>query len=256
MNSFLNLATLRREWQIFLLALGFLSRLPVPADPDFNQQKLDGAARYFPAVGLLLGILMAAALWIFYSLFQQPLLAVLLCIAFGLLLTGAFHEDGLADSADGFGGAWQRDDVLRIMKDSRIGSYGSVALLMVLAIKAVSLSALALPSAMAALLLAQPLSRWLAVSYLVDMRYVSGDGKSKPLATAMPSRHWLLAGLAILPALLFWSPTQWLLLAVALILFRAAFGHYLQRRLGGYSGDTLGAAQQLSEVLIYLLLLL
>lgn len=250
------LAPLRREWQIFLLALGFLSRLPVPPDPDFNQRKLDGAARYFPAVGLLLGGLMALALWGFYSLFSQTLLAVLLCMAVGLLITGAFHEDGLADSADGFGGAWQRDDVLRIMKDSRIGSYGSVALLMVLAIKAVSLSALALPSAMAALLLAQPLSRWLAVSYLVDMRYVSGDGKSKPLATAMPGRHWLLAGLAVLPALGYFSPAQWLLLAVGLAVLRFAFGRYLQRRLGGYTGDTLGAAQQLSEVLIYLLLLI
>ncbi|MGB1458232.1 adenosylcobinamide-GDP ribazoletransferase, partial [Spongiibacter marinus] len=112
-------ASLRREWQIFLLALGFLSRIPVPRDPDFSPEKLDGAARYFPLVGLLIGGVTAIALLVFFALFNNPLLAVLLSMAVGLLLTGAFHEDGLADSADGFGGGWRRDDVLRIMKDSR-----------------------------------------------------------------------------------------------------------------------------------------
>ena len=120
-------ASLRREWQIFLLALGFLSRIPVPQDPDFSPEKLDGTARYFPLVGLLIGGVTAIALLVFFALFNNPLLAVLLSMAVGLLLTGAFHEDGLADSADGFGGGWRRDDVLRIMKDSRIGSYGTGA---------------------------------------------------------------------------------------------------------------------------------
>ena len=247
---------LRREWQIFLLALGFLSRLPVPPDPDFSQDKLDGAARYFPAVGLLLGAITALSLIVFDSLFNNLPLAVLLSMATGLLLSGAFHEDGLADSADGFGGGWQREDVLRIMKDSRIGSYGTVALVMVLAIKAVALSSFpGAGSAALALLLAQPLSRWLAVSYLVDLHYVSGEGKSKPLATALPQRHWWLAGLPVLLPGLLISVDHWLLVILCLLAFRYAFAGYLRRRLGGYSGDALGAAQQLSELLIYLTLL-
>lgn len=248
---------LRREWQIFLLAVGFLSRLPVPPDPDFSQQKLDGAARYFPAVGLLLGIVSALALLAFDALFNNLPLAVLLSMAVGLLASGAFHEDGLADSADGFGGGWQRDDVLRIMKDSRIGSYGTAALVMVLAIKAVALASLpSATTAALALLLAQPLSRWLAVSYLVDLSYVSGEGKSKPLATALPGRHWWLAGLPVLLPGLFVGPAHWLLIILSLLVFRYAFARYLRRRLGGYSGDALGAAQQVSEVLVYLSLLL
>jgi len=247
---------LRREWQIFLLALGFLSRLPVPPDPDFSQDKLDGAARYFPAVGLLLGAISAVALLTFDALFNNLPLAVLLSMGVGLMVSGAFHEDGLADSADGFGGGWQRDDVLRIMKDSRIGSYGTVALVMVLGIKALALSSLpSASSAALALLLAQPLSRWLAVSYLVDLQYVSGEGKSKPLATALPLSQWWLAGLAVLLPALFIDVGQWLLMTFSLLIFRIVFARYLRRRLGGYSGDALGAAQQLSELLIYLSLL-
>ena len=172
------------------------------------------------------------------------------------MVSGAFHEDGLADSADGFGGGWQRDDVLRIMKDSRIGSYGTVALVMVLGIKALALSSLpSASSAALALLLAQPLSRWLAVSYLVDLQYVSGEGKSKPLATALPLSQWWLAGLAVLLPALFIDVGQWLLMTFSLLIFRIVFARYLRRRLGGYSGDALGAAQQLSELLIYLSLL-
>lgn len=250
------LQRLRREWQIFLLAVGFLSRLPVPPDPNFSQDKLDGAARYFPAVGLLLGAITALSLLAFHRIFDNLPLAVLLSMALGLLVSGAFHEDGLADSADGFGGGWQRDDVLRIMKDSRIGTYGTVALTLTLAIKALSLSSM--PSAGAAalaLLLAQALSRWLAVSYLIDLRYVSGEGKSKPLATALPLRHWWLAGLPLLIPAMATPIATWLPLALCLLIFRFGFGRYLRRRLGGYSGDALGAAQQISEVLIYLVLL-
>lgn len=249
-------ASLRREWQIFLLALGFLSRIPVPQDPDFSPEKLDGAARYFPLVGLLIGGVTAIALLVFFALFNNPLLAVLLSMAVGLLLTGAFHEDGLADSADGFGGGWRRDDVLRIMKDSRIGSYGTAALFMVLAIKAASLAAMPIAQAVGGILIAQVMSRWLAISFLIDMPYVSGEGKSKPLATALSLRDWLLAGLPVLLLSGFAQASQWLLLLLILGGFRLGFGRYLSRRIQGYTGDALGAAQQLSEILIYLVILL
>lgn len=246
---------LRREWQVFLLAVGFLTRIPLPPDPDFSPAKLDGAGRYFPLVGALLGLAAAAGLLVFVEVFANAVVAVLLSMAMLLVLTGGFHEDGLADTADGFGGAWQRDDVLRIMKDSRIGSYGALALVMVLLLKAASLSAMTLSQAAAGLILGQFLSRWLAVSFLIDMPYVGGQGKSRPLATALRPSHWLLAGAPLLLVLPLASPLQWLQIIAALVVFRLWFARLLSRRLQGYSGDTLGAAQQLSELLVYLLLL-
>ena len=198
---------IQREWQVFLLAVGFLTRIPIPADPDFSDEKLNGASR----------------------------------------------EDGFADSCDGFGGGWRAEDVLRIMKDSRIGTYGTVALVLVLGLKAATL--LAMPSTgvvVSALLWAHIVSRWLATSYLLDLHYVRGEGKSKPLATTMSLSHWLWSGLPILPLLIFTGLPALFSLIVVLLIFRFAFAAYLRRRIGGYTGDALGAAQQVTEIIIYL----
>jgi adenosylcobinamide-GDP ribazoletransferase len=248
---------LQYQWQVFLLAVGFLTRMPVPADPDFSDAKLNAASRYFPLVGLLLALLSALVFVLAAIVFEDVLIAVLLSMVASILLTGAFHEDGLADSCDGFGGGMQSQDVLRIMKDSRIGTYGSVALISVLALKATSLATM--PSALmvvSALFWAHVVSRWLATSFLIDLDYVSGEGKSKPLATTMTLRDWLLSGLAILPVMLFCSWPAFFTLLFALLVFRFGFARYLRRRIGGYTGDALGAAQQIAEVIIYLVFLI
>lgn len=252
---------LRREWQIFLLAVGFLTRLPVPPDPDFSADKLNAASRYFPAVGLVVG----GIGWLVYALaaalFHQPVLAVLLSVSATALVTGAFHEDGFADSCDGLGGGQQRDDVLRIMRDSRLGTFGAVGLLLLVLLKVHALTAVAAnavaatASVGAALMWGHVVSRWLAVSFLIDQPYIGGDGKSKPMASAMSLKYWTLAGVAAAPLLLY-PPGGWWLLLPALVAWRLLWAAYLRRRLGGYSGDTLGAAQQVAEVLIYLSFLL
>lgn len=250
------LSPLTRHWQHFLLAVGFLTRIPLPHDPDFKPEKLDGAPAYFPLVGGLLGGLAGLLLLAFDALFEAPLLVVALTMAALVMLTGAFHEDGLADTADGLGGGWQREDVLRIMKDSRVGSFGVVALVMVLLVKVASLVAMSAVEAASAVVVGQLLSRWVAISFMVDLPYVSGDGKSKPLATALPLRHALMAGapaILILPLL---SAGQWLAILLGLVVLRCLFAGLLRRRLQGYTGDTLGAAQQLSEAWVYVLLLL
>lgn len=246
---------LRREWQIFLLALGFLTRLPVPPDPDFSEAKLNAASRYFPAIGLVVGgvgwLVYAAAI----ALFDQTMVAVLLSLAATALVTGAFHEDGFADSCDGLGGGQQPDDVLRIMRDSRLGSFGAVGLLLLVMLKVHTLNTVATTAALgagAAMLWGHVVSRWLAVSFLIDQPYIGGDGKSKPMASAMSAKHFALAGVAVLPLLILGLPSGWWLLLPALLGWRLLWAAYLRRRLGGYSGDTLGAAQQVAEVLIYL----
>ncbi|MFT6592592.1 MAG: adenosylcobinamide-GDP ribazoletransferase [Zhongshania sp.] len=244
---------IQREWQVFLLAVGFLTRIPIPADPDFSDEKLNGASRYFPLVGLLVAGVAALVFVAAVAIFNNIVLAVLLSMVASILLTGAFHEDGFADSCDGFGGGWRAEDVLRIMKDSRIGTYGTVALVLVLGLKAATLSAM--PSTgvvVSALLWAHIMSRWLATSYLLDLHYVRGEGKSKPLATTMPLSHWLWSGLPILLLLIFTGLPALFPLIVVLLIFRFAFAAYLRRRIGGYTGDALGAAQQVTEIIIYL----
>ena len=245
------------EWQVFLLAVGFLSRIPVPADPDFSEDKLNGASRYFPLVGILVAGVSALVFVGAAALFGNHLIAVLLAMVASILLTGAFHEDGFADSCDGFGGGWTPEDVLRIMKDSRIGTYGGVGLILVLSLKAAALFAMATPAILiSALFWAHIVSRWLSVSYLLDLHYVRGDGKSKPLATTMPLSHWLWSGLPILALFVFTDSPPLIPLCLALLVFRFAFAAYLRRRIGGYTGDALGAAQQVAEIIVYLVFLL
>lgn len=247
----------RYEWQVFLLAVGFLTRLPIPADPDFSETKLNSASRYFPLVGLLVGVLAATFYGVALALFANVLIAVLLSMIASILITGSFHEDGFADSCDGFGGGWRSEDVLRIMKDSRIGTYGTVGLALILALKAASLTAM--PSTfgvVAALLWGHVFSRWISTSYLLDLNYVRGEGKSKPLATMMPLKHWLYSGLPLLPLLMLVDLYSLMVLVVIALAFRWAFAVYLRRRIGGYTGDALGAAQQVIEIIVYLAFLL
>ncbi|MGJ8686545.1 MAG: adenosylcobinamide-GDP ribazoletransferase [Spongiibacteraceae bacterium] len=248
--------TVKYQWQLWLLAIGFLTRIPVPSDPDFSEQKLSRAAVYFPLVGCLIGLMAAAVYWFSWVLFEQQMLAVLLSTIASVLITGAFHEDGLADSCDGLGGGSSPEHVLSIMKDSRIGTYGTIGLLLVVFLKVSSLAAMSMGFTVVALLLAHTVSRWVSLSLLLDMQYARSEGKSKPLATEMPLATYLFSGIPVVLLILLFSLPKILLAAVLLLFVRWCFARYLQRRIGGYTGDALGALQQVSEVALYLCLLL
>ena len=251
------------ELRLFLIALQFLTRVPVPRAVGWQPEWLHQSARHFPAVGLVVGSVASAVLWAAAHGWPATV-AVLLSMAATLWLTGAFHEDGLADTLDGLGGAVDRERALEIMKDSRLGSYGAVALVLVLALKAAALHGLAtrdLLATLAALPLAHGLSRAATVLLLRVLPY-GGDAehaKAKPMAQQVDglglavALMWaaLLAAVAtlFLPAL----AVAVALLAVAVVTLWMA--QWLQRRLGGYTGDTLGAAQQFSELAVYLALL-
>ena len=118
---------IRYQWQIFWLALTFFSRIPMPSSLPYSEQRMNHAGRYFGLVGLIIGALLAS-FFLLIELLLPLSLSLLLTIAFGLLLTGAFHEDGLADMADGVGGGFTIERRLAIMKDSRLGTYGALAL--------------------------------------------------------------------------------------------------------------------------------
>lgn len=245
----------RRERDRFLTAVMFLTRIPVPRTLPYSPALLNGSSRYFPLVGLLVG-LVAALVYQIATLLWTPALALVLSMVATLLLTGAFHEDGLADTFDGLGGSHERERALAIMKDSRIGTYGSVGLGLALAVKFLAL--VSLDSAglvVPALLVGHCWSRLLAISYLADLSYARDEeGKSKPLSTRIGSRGLRFALLSALPLVLLISLWQAICVALVLLGWRAWFGRKMKQRLGGYTGDTLGAAQQIAELTIYLAL--
>lgn len=247
------------ELRFFLTALGYFTRVPLPSPlarwVGYEPRYLNAAARYFPLVGLLVGAVAAFATWGALQ-WWPPGVAVLLGMAVTLLLTGAFHEDGLADCVDAFGGAWQREDVLRIMHDSRIGAFGAIALVVALLLKWQLLVAIGARSGLAELLLvlvtAHGASRAMAVSYLATLDYVRDEGKAKPVAQRPGSAGLAFALLCGAAPLVLVSPAFAGVTLAALAILRFLLGRYFVRRIGGYTGDCLGMAQQLAELVIYL----
>ena len=241
---------IRREWQAFWLALGFLTRIPMLVRIDYSQTLMNQSSLYFPLVGLVLGALYAG-LYSLLVLAFSPVTAIVAVVAFHLWLTGAFHEDGLADSADGIGGGLTVADRLRIMKDSRIGTYGTAALVMALALKVTLL--LDTQHIWLALLVAPAIARLAPLWLMYRLPYVTDpdQSKTKPVAEGFSGirlgvAHALV--LAIILACWPWAPYLALLAAGAVGLTCLLWGGLLMRRLGGYTGDTLGASVVLCEL--------
>jgi adenosylcobinamide-GDP ribazoletransferase len=243
------------EWAILLLAVQFLTRLPVPVGNRFSPCRLAATPRWYPAVGALIGAVTAAIYWLAVAE-VPPTLAALLSTAAGLALTGCLHEDGLADACDGLGGGATRAVALEIMRDSRIGTYGAAALGLGLATKVLALAALPAALVPAALIAGHAASRASSVLVIATAEYVRDHGTGKPVADGLGPRGLgfaLLTGAAALLPLAALAPP----VALAGGLLGLGSGHVLMRRaferkLGGYTGDCLGAVQQTSEIGFYL----
>jgi adenosylcobinamide-GDP ribazoletransferase len=245
---------------LFLVAVQFLTRLPVPHLDGFQASWMSQSARFFPLVGALVGLI-GVGVWWLGSMCFPPVVAVGLMMGASLLLTGAFHEDGFADVCDGFGGGRTRDAVLSIMRDSRIGAYGAIGIAMMLGLKWSILVSHPQATFAAIVIGAHTASRWCAMGLIWRLRYVRTEavGKSKPFADNLGAADWWLSGalgaLALLPAFWLVDPAARPRLALALLTalaFSAAgtllAGAYFKTRIGGYTGDCLGAAQQLAEL--------
>jgi adenosylcobinamide-GDP ribazoletransferase len=246
------------QLNLFYLALSFFTRLPVPKSMHYSEVLLNKANRYFSLVGLVTGGLLALS-YACFSTFLPTNIAILLTMAISLLLTGAFHEDGLADMADGIGGAFTTEKRLIIMKDSRIGTYGAVTLVIALLLKFTLLMNIAEHDSnhlLLAIVLAEVLSRAVAGSLISSMPYVSDieKSKSKPLAQAQSISELALLLLIGITPLIFYSGEVIFTLLIVLVFFRSLFKRWLMAKIGGFTGDCLGAGQQLSELLIYLTL--
>ncbi len=245
-----------QQIRLFFIALQFFTRLPIPAWVGFEASWLQHASRYFPLVGCVVAAIAAGVYFAAVQVLPAPVAAVLSTAA-SIYLTGAFHEDGFADTCDGLGGGMTRERVLEIMKDSRVGAYGAIGIVCMLATKLSALAMLPPRLAIGALFLAHPLSRLAAASLIWKLDYVRGEGKAKPLAQQMTGSEFAIAAVtALLPAPVLlaagWISLGTLLVAVLASLLAAVWlGRKLQVRLGGYTGDCLGAVQQLAEALIY-----
>ena len=240
------------QWRYFLTAIMFFTRIPVHFE-RFNEADLNKSTRFFPLVGILVGAFGALIFWLCNILLPLEV-SVLISMVATILLTGAFHEDGLADAIDGLGGGWSREQVLTIMVDSRIGSYGAVGLFLALLTKYQALSYQTVMFIPASMIAGHALSRLCAVLVMFTQSYVKSEGKSKPLATQLNVTELSIATFFGLLPLAFLE-INFLLALLPVAMVWLWFSAKIKARIGGYTGDCLGAMQQLTEVAFYVGLL-
>ena len=254
---------MHKQWRYFLLALGFFTRIPVPSFTNFQESELNHSTQYFPLIGIIVGLVGAGSYAISTQFLPQSI-AVLISMVVTIYLTGAFHEDGLADSADGIGGGWTREQILTIMQDSRLGTYGAVALFLMLFAKFQLLSSLDSYFISFTLIAGHALSRLSAVYVMATLNYTKPEGKAKPLATqvnvldlTVATMFGLLPFFAIVGLLVInnHSPSitiKFVLMTLTPVLLSWLWWrHKIYKWLGGYTGDTLGAMQQIAELAFY-----
>jgi len=260
---------MKKEIRIFFTAMMFLTRLPVPRFTDHSQEYLEKSARYFPVIGWIV----AGISWITFIIFNKYIgedIAIVASIVAGILTTGAFHEDGFADCCDAFGGGWTKEKILTIMKDSRLGTFGVIGLISILATKFLLLKEmpkftpdLDSPSIniflnygnfLLLLIAAHSLSRLMGVYTIRFYDYVTDidASKSKPITSNKPSIGLLAIAtiFALAPFLLLDIRLLVAVIPMALAAWQA--GEYFKKWIGGYTGDCLGAIQQITEIVFYI----
>jgi adenosylcobinamide-GDP ribazoletransferase len=230
------------------VALVFLTRLPLAPEPTGDRSSLGASVVMFPLVGALIGLLGGVGYVLAFWLGLPPLPAATVALATTIWLTGALHEDGLADVADGFGGGRTLEDKLRIMRDPRLGSYGALALILGVLARAGALAALAAPADVMAALVAAGAASRAALAPVMTMLPVA---RAEGLAAGAGRPHPLRAAAAVLVAalisvVLLGKASAAALLAGAAATFVVAW--LARRQIGGHTGDVLGAVQQLTEI--------
>lgn len=240
----------------FLAAVQFLTRIPTPA-LHYDSNSLSRAVKFFPVVGLLIGGA-AALLHQLLAPHLSRLVTAVLVVAFLVVLTGCFHEDGLADTADGFGGGSNREQTLLILKDSRIGSYGGAALSLSLLARVVLLASMPLAQLPSYLIAAHVLCRWTTLPlsyYLAPARSENGGeqaGQGARIAR-LTTRGTLIAGSVFTMAICIAALRLHAAAAMAATLMITLLsGLYYQRKIQGVTGDCFGATNQLAEIAVYL----
>src|SRR6267142_6186464 len=235
----------------FFVAIQFLTRLPVPRALNSSETDIGKAAAFFPLIGVIVGGVAALAFVVLQRVLPLPA-SVLFAIVLAAFLTNGFHEDGLADSFDGFGGGWTKDRVLEIMRDSRIGTYGTLALIFVILGKLTFLSLLPPGQIWRWLIVAHTASRWTILPLCACLPHARAEGQGKLVATQVGILEITIGTFTLLMVfiLLPWQAALAALLVTTLVTLLS--GLFFRTRLQGITGDCLGATNQLTEVGLYL----
>lgn len=284
-----------KQIKIFLISLSYFTRIPLPE--KLNLYDIDSAShilRYFPLIGILIGTICYLIFHLFHNILGTTSeISIILVMIFSTMITGALHEDGLADSADGFGGGYgNKEKIITIMRDSRIGSFGALALILSQLLKFYSLKAIIITDPnnsndllFFTLILAHGLSRLFVCIYVFNNKYsefassssISStpsikNNKSLAVTSSENKSDLLIAiftvvvvivliAMAVITTLtIVASKINTLSLlktfsaALILILIYFTFKGFIKKRLAGYTGDTLGAFQQIIEITIYILI--
>ncbi|QTD37844.1 adenosylcobinamide-GDP ribazoletransferase [Polaribacter batillariae] len=246
---------MKKQVHYFLTAVLFFTRIPCPKWVNHSPEILNKSSRYFSLVGILVGAISAGIYFLASFVFTTEISLVLGMIA-SIWATGAFHEDGFADSCDGFGGGWTKEKILIIMKDSRLGTFGVIGLISILSLKFMSLNYLATSKLMVVLVLisGHSISRFIATILLYTHAYVRDidSAKVKPTTQKMETKSLVISAFfGILP--LFFFNNYWVFLSlVPLFITYLYLGNFFKKWIGGQTGDCAGALQQVSEVVFYL----
>lgn len=243
---------MKQQINLFFHALMFYSRIPT-GRIDYSEENLTKAFRYFPLVGIITGALGGGAFWLFQTILPMPV-AIIMAMVIMVLTTGALHEDGLSDFFDGFGGGRDREHILSIMKESTIGAYGVIALILLFLFKFTLLISIGSSHILVALIAAHASSRVMPL-FLINSSQYARTGESKAMHTRKKVDTSTFLGavaFGIAPMLL--MPWQIILIVIpvyATIVF--LLKKYTERKIDGFTGDILGTLQQFSEVAFYLI---
>jgi adenosylcobinamide-GDP ribazoletransferase len=242
-----------REYHLFLSALMFYTRIPIPGHYRFHESYLQESSRYFVLIGWIIGGIAWGSFELFHLIFHQEI-SIALSMLVTIRATGAFHEDGLADVCDGLGGGWDKEKILTIMKDSRLGTFGVLGLISIIGIKFMTLNSISSDFIGVAMILGHVLSRMTAIHMMRRGRYVGNFEQAKSGSAAhKPSLSTYLTNILLtLPCAFFIPHREGLLVIVGLWLLELYAFRYFNKWIKGYNGDCLGALQQVSEVFCYL----
>ena len=240
----------RRLGNEMLVAFQFLTRLPIPRIA-FEADSLSRATKFFPLVGLVVGFGAVLLHKVLMFHLPRPLVAVVVLIYF-VLITGCLHEDGLADATDAFCGGWTKDQILSILKDSRIGSFGAAALALSLLTRYLLIVSLPMEHFAAYVISSHVLCRWssLPLSYFVPPAREQ-DGQGARIAKLTSSASLVLGSLftiAVVAVALRWAAVAPVVVAILAVVFS---GWLYARKIGGVTGDCFGATNQLTEIAVY-----
>ncbi|MDA8428819.1 MAG: adenosylcobinamide-GDP ribazoletransferase [Geobacteraceae bacterium] len=233
--------------RLYLIAMQFLTIIPLPFDTRCQKEDLGRATACFPLVGLTIGVLLAGLYWLVAPWLNRPLTAALL-IATLAAVTGALHLDGLADVCDGLAARGSRERFLAIMKDSHVGAVGAVGLVLGLLLKWQALVAVPAGITWQALLLFPVLGRFAQVLALGGARHARQDGLGATIIQGMATRHLLLALCSTVAACLLLLPVRGMLALTVVFAVTLIVKGYFQNRLGGLTGDIVGCISEIAEI--------